>query len=386
MSTEIGLRTPPIAWLEVGFALTGVGTTLLGCILPSLSPVWQLDDKHAGALFAAQFTGSALGALLVRNDFFRSVLRGYFLLVIAAAGVGFSAGLVRVFLFFAFGLGLGLAMTATSMLIGKTISKNRGVALSVLNAFWGLGAAVSPPIASLWAGHWSPPHIFIMLSAAFAITLIPLFSGRAFLVDSAGYSASPSGRQHDRKRISVFAVIAFLYVGTEASVSGWMMTYVHRLPISGNAWAAVATSCFWIALICGRALAPLVMRSFTEPQLFTSSLLIAFLSTSLLLLSHSPLAVVLSATTTGLMLAPIFPLCLAKVLALMHDAPESKWIFAISGLGGAFLPWVTGELSAHTGSLRSGLLVAVFSSGTMIVLDRLGSGPPISFQNKSSAL
>jgi FHS family glucose/mannose:H+ symporter-like MFS transporter len=79
-------------------------------------------------------------------------------------------------------------------------------------------------------------------------------------------------------------------------------------------------------------------------------------------------------------LAPIFPLCLAKVLKLTHNSPDSKWIFAISGLGGAVLPWITGELSAHTGSLRIGLLVPVFALGAMMILDRLSSGGRASYQ------
>ena len=51
--------------------------------------------------------------------------------------------------FFAFGLGLGLTMTATSMLIGTTSIGRRGAALSILNAYWAIGAAMCPVIASL---------------------------------------------------------------------------------------------------------------------------------------------------------------------------------------------------------------------------------------------
>src|SRR6266852_4162455 len=126
MPGERRSRVQPIAWLHVGFALTGVGTTLLGCILPSLNVIWHLDDRHAGMLFAAQFTGAALGALLVRNDFFRSLVSGYFLLIAAAISVTFFTGFVEVLLFLGFGLGLGFTMTATSMLIGSTFLVNRG--------------------------------------------------------------------------------------------------------------------------------------------------------------------------------------------------------------------------------------------------------------------
>jgi len=372
------------AWLKVGFSLTGIGTTLFGCLLPSLSSVWHLDDRRAGILFAAQFTGSALGALLVGKDFFRSVLRGYSLLTTSAALVAFSTGYLRVPMFFAFGLGLGLTMTATSMLIGRTAAGNRGAALSVLNVIWGLGAATSPVIASLWVRRCSPPYLFLLLSAALMMTLLLPATRRVLLVDASDQAPRPLGLGGDQTRVAMFAVIAFLYVGTEASVSGWMMTYVHRLPLSPNAWPAVATTCFWVGLVSGRALVPGLVRLMSEAQLLTYSLLMAFGSILLLLLSHMALAVIVTAALAGLTLAPIFPLCLARVLALMQDSPESKWVFAVSGLGGAVLPWMTGELSAYRGSLRSGLLVAALALAIMIILERAGSDWGVSYLRHSS--
>ena len=380
MPGELRSRAQPVTWLHVGFALTGIGTTLLGCLLPTLNVNWHLDDRRAGILFAAQFTGSTLGALLVRNDFFRSLVSGYFLLIAGAILVTFFTGSVEVLFFLAFGLGLGLTMTATSMLIGSTFLENRGAALSVLNAFWGLGAALSPVIASLWVGRWPPTYLFLLLAAALMVTFLLIGKNRAAFVGGGRNAVQSVNGYRQLKLVSIFAVITFLYVGTEVSVSGWMMTYVGRLPISSKAWAPIAASCFWVALLCGRMLVPAIVRWLSEAQLLTSSLTIAFIGILLLLVSRAPLAIVFSAILAGLMLAPIFPLCLANVLALTHDSPQSKWIFVIAGLGGAALPWMTGELSAHSGSLRVGLLVPVFALGTMIILDRLGSSWRVSYQ------
>jgi len=266
------------------------------------------------------------------------------------------------------------------MLIGSTFLENRGAALSVLNAFWGLGAALSPVIASLWVGRWPPTYLFLLLAAALMVTFLLIGKNRAAFVGGGRNAVQSASGHRQLKLVSIFAVIAFLYVGTEVSVSGWMMTYVGRLPISSKAWAPIAASCFWVALLCGRMLVPAIVRWLTEAQLLTSSLTIAFIGILLLLVSRAPLAIVFSAILAGLMLAPIFPLCLAKVLALTHDSPQSKWIFVIAGLGGAALPWLTGELSAHSGSLRVGLLVPVFALGTMIILDRLGSSWRVSYQ------
>jgi fucose permease len=55
------------------------------------------------------------------------------------------------------------------------------------------------------------------------------------------------------------------------------------------------------------------------------------------------------------------------VLALTHESPHTKWLFSVAGMGGSVLPWCTGKLSTHTGSLRDGLLVPVFALGIMIL-------------------
>ena len=70
--------------MYVGFVLTGMGTVLLGCILPTLIAKWHLDDARAGSLLAEQFAGSALGAGLVSHDYFKSIVRGYALLTASA--------------------------------------------------------------------------------------------------------------------------------------------------------------------------------------------------------------------------------------------------------------------------------------------------------------
>ncbi|MFI5069604.1 MAG: MFS transporter [Terriglobales bacterium] len=373
------------AWLYLGFALTGVGTTLLGCVLPTLSTNWHMNDSRSGLLFAAQFSGSAFGALLVGSNFFASMLRGYILLIASAVSIGFFAGFLEVPRFFAFGLGLGLTMTATSMLIGTTYIGKRGAALSILNAYWTIGAALCPAIASLWVRRWAPTYLFLTLAVALAVVLVMILAiivGRgaqyreSFLTVSSTELKEETGKKH-LQLLLIFAALASLYVGVEVSISGWMMTYVHRMPITSKPWAAIATSCFWIALLSGRMLAPAVLRRLSEAELLNSCIVIGLASAVLLVLSHSPMMIVLSAAAAGLTLGPIFPLCIAKALAFLHDSPKTKWIFSVSGLGGAVLPWMTGKLSAHSGSLRIGLLVPVVALAAMIILNQLDRRPTL---------
>jgi len=357
-----------IVGLYFGFVLTGIGTTLLGCILPALSGIWNLNDSHSGFLIAAQFTGSSCGALLARSHLYTSLIRGYLLLAVSAVSIALCHGYFAAPLLFCFGLGLGSAMTSTSMLIARIYSATRGASLSLLNAFWGLGAVLCPPLVTAWEHFRASTSIYLGMAVTAMLPLILLGLHHTYLTrlpDDSGPSYSL------RARISLLVplgLFAFLYVGVETSISSWMMTYIHRLPLSSALYAPIATSFFWIALLCGRAAAPAVLRKVSESRLLTISLSVLLASNIMLLLSYTSVMSLTSAALAGLMLAPIFPLCLSRVLAITSRPSESRWIFAISGLGGAVLPWITGQLATARGSLRTGLVVPLLASCVMFFL------------------
>lgn len=299
-------RLISVVWLHIAFAATGFGTTLLGCLLPALHSAWNLTDARAGFLFACQFTGASLGALLVREDLFGSIQHGYLVMVAGALALGTLHSYAAAGAFVAFGIGMGMAMTAINM-VGGTVFEHPGAALSLLNASWIVGAALSPAIATRWVRFAQPMQIYFAVAVALAAI--------AFIFRH--YRASLLGNHIRRLRVSEgatpwllitgFSLLGFLYVGVEVSVSGWMMTFVHRLPIGGGLWAALITSCFWLAILCGRLLAPAILLRMSESRLLLASMIVACCSVISILLNHSPVAILLSAVAAGLALAPISP-------------------------------------------------------------------------------
>jgi len=219
-----------------------------------------LKDDRAGLLFGAQFAGSAFGALLVNSNFFRSVVGGYLLLIASAVSLTFSTGLFQVILFLSFGLGLGLTMTATSMLVSSMFTEKRGATLSLLNASWAVAAVLCPAIASLWNNRWPPAYLFLVLAVALAATFLPIRQHRSSFSSNESNVLETESTPKLLKLLFTSTLLAFLYIGVEVSTSGWMMTYVHRMPTSSNLWAPLAASSFWIALVCGRALVPVALR------------------------------------------------------------------------------------------------------------------------------
>jgi FHS family glucose/mannose:H+ symporter-like MFS transporter len=353
--------------LHLGFALTGVGAVLLGCILPRLSAEWHLRDKDAGLLLLVQFATAASGALLVRRNLWQALACGYAL---------FSAGSISIFLlqsralpaFAAYGLGLGMAMTSTNMLVARRNPHRKGAALAILNFSWSAGAVACPLLAAQFLRHARGSTAFGMLGlCVLPFALLPFFADQRGLDAPAGLEPS-LGALREIRAISYFALLAFLYVGMESAVGNWMSTFATRAASWSFSGSSLAVSVFWAALLVGRLLTPAMLTILPERRLYRVSAAATIGGISLLLAAHSPQIVLAGSVLTGLALAPLFPLILSLFLAEMGESRNAGWVFATAGLGGAVLSWLTGTVSTDSGSLRIGMLVPAGAALLMLVL------------------
>ena len=353
--------------LHLGFALTGVGTVLLGSILPRLSAQWHLRDKDAGLLLLVQFAMSASGALLVRRNFWKTLACGYGLM---------SGGAFAIFLleqrslpaFGAYGLGLGLAMTSTSMLTSRRYPNRMGAALALLNFSWSAGSVACPLLAAQFLRHASSSTAFMLVGLlALPFAFLPLLAERDELRAPAIAGPVRAGMQ-EATTIAYFALLAFLYVGVEATVGNWMTTYASRTTAFTFAGSTLAVAVFWAALLLGRALTPILLTRMPELRLYRVSVAATIAGVLVLLSAHSPLTIVSGAALTGLSLAPLFPLTLALFLAEIGGSNNAGWVFGLAGVGGAVLSWLTGIVSNDTGSLRIGLLVPGVAALLMLLM------------------
>jgi MFS transporter, FHS family, glucose/mannose:H+ symporter len=367
----------PLLGIQAIELITGIGLTLLGSGLPALAALWRLDDAGSGRLLLAVFAGSAFGALLVRSPFHRALAAGMAMIATSMAVLALSGGRGLFLLFLLFGTGLGLAMTANSVLTGDRYPERRAAMLTLLNFSWSAGAAVSPFTVQFVIRHRGVGGLFWSMAAAgglSALLALRLGDTRSSVEQAVSRQASTSQVHSSRGVVAFFAIFALLYCGTEAALSGWVLTYVHRLNFQISAAPPLAASCFWLSLLVGRAIAPAVLLRVREELLLAVALICAFVGVAALLTVHSLAAVMLSAALAGFSMAPVFPICVSIFMALTSDAAQTRWMFAVAGLGSATLPWATGQLSALTDSLHIGLLVPLFALGLMLVMMRWPGG------------
>lgn len=376
-----------IALIHTGFVLTGVMTTLLGPILPALSIRWSLNDAQAGYLFTAQFASSILGVALSSVVVYRygyriTLIWGTVLLAIGVAILGpasWAIGLVGVGVY---GTGLGLTIPTANMLIAKMNPERRAAALNQLNFSWGVGA-VGCPFAVAGLQRWGHISLFgigmagLLALEAFCLALADFPSDSIRISKQAVMPESevlPLALLKSRHAF-VLGTLFFTYVGTEASIGGWVASYSHRVePASLTLWA-MTPSFFWGALVLGRALAPLLLAVIGEVTVARGGLATATLGVLILMTANALPAVVIGVSLAGFGLSSVFPITIAMLSHWFGDMSSriGGAMFALAGLGGAIMPWFVGALSTKVGSLEIGLIVPLLGGLTMLVL-YLGSG------------
>src|ERR1700742_636404 len=89
--------------MHFGLVLAGLGTALLGPILPVLARQWEMLDSQSGLLMMAKFCGAFLGGVTVSSRLQRSLLIG-----LVAGALGFGG----------FGLAQGMGLGCVGLFIG----------------------------------------------------------------------------------------------------------------------------------------------------------------------------------------------------------------------------------------------------------------------------
>jgi len=363
--TNSTLSSRLLAVLYVEFVLTGIVTTLLGPLLPHLVTRCPMSDADAGLLVAAQFAGQFVGALFANWDLRKSVVLGIPLVAIGVGAIGFSSCPFTYLCTACYGVGLGLTITAINLIIASGPVERRAYALTLLNFLWCIGAVSSPFLVEWAESHQILPWSLVGVAAGFLLLWLAILGSG--LSSPSRQQASSGGRWYSPPLL-LFGALFFLYVGVETSVGAWTALYAHRMQFVNESIAAYAVGFFWLALLSGRLINAALLRRVPERPIYRLSLAIMIAGLLLLLFSRSSLQVLMAASVTGLGLAPLFPLIVSFASDSLLAQRNSGWVFSSAGLGGALVPWLTGRVSTHFGSLRAGFILPTSAAVLIVAL------------------
>lgn len=379
---------PSAPWLAAGFLLAGLGTVLLGPILPVVSARWHLTDAAAGGLLFAKFVGAFAGGATVPTRLRVGVLAATLFTALGLSGFALSPGpWTAAAALCLTGFGLGQLIASSNILAGRRYTAHAGSALSTLNFFWSLGAVSTGLLTA-----WLLPRFrlqSLLFSAAAAFLLVGGGGAAGWLARPASTAerAATAPRRLPPRTFFFFAGLLLLYGGLETSLSSWLPTLEQRyftqrsFPAHSSSGHALlggqsALVLLWASITVGRIAAAAALRRWRETVVLRGGLVCAVVLIAALASVHgsAPLSVV--CILLGFSLAPWFPATFALLLRHRPASQEAGAVLATSGIGAAVFPWLTGLLSTHTGSLRLGLAVpaclAVMLLAASFLPDRSG--------------
>lgn len=352
---------PPAIWLCAALLLAGMGTVLLGPILPKLSQQWHLPDELIGRLLFAKFIGAFVGGATISRKLRNGIFLGLLSSCAGFLGFAYAGGLVSgcIALFLA-GFGLGQIIASTDILIGRRYRHHTGSALSVINFFWSLGAVCIGALVAALLPIYSL-HSFLL---TFAVMFVFIALGtrlRTVFPDAPAGSAIENNHEATlpiaRKVIVCFCVMLFFYGGLETCLSQWITTYSDRYTHGHILGGQSAIVVLWSALTVGRLFSSLLLRYIRESSLQRMAMLSSALLVLVVSRCHSATPLSITCALLGLSLSGFFPSTFALLLRRRPAARLAGLILAVSGLGAASLTWLMGIVSTHAGSLRVAMVV-----------------------------
>lgn len=363
--------------LHTGFFLIGILTVLLGQILPFLTGKLALNDEQAGYFFVAQFIGSLAGAFVYNRSikkigYLKTLFGGFLLMAFGCAGLNFDYRVLCLAAVFVYGFGLGAIIPAINLLVIEINREKTSTASNLINFSWGIGAISAKPFTDFTGSAESilPPTVLLAFFLA--------ATGAAILFS--GYREISNAENSDFNRVEpkiwtqptawLLAVFAFVQVGIESSVAGWLTTYEMRLTQNGFNRLISAALVYFLLLIIGRGIMPLFYRVWNETIVMFASLFLMTAGIVIILISENLFSLLTGSALLGFGTSSVFPMNLARFTKFFgKDATKNAApLFVMGSLGSAFATWFIGYVSNYSNSLRTGFSVVLFSCLSLIFL------------------
>ncbi|KZF19392.1 MFS transporter [Xylona heveae TC161] len=341
------------------FVVMGANDAAYGALIPYLEKYYSLGYTVIALVFLSPFIGYTSAAALISRIHHRFGQRGIALIGPICHTITYIILCVHppwpvvVIVCVLAGFGNGVLDAAWNTYIGNMANANE--ILGFLHGFYGLGATISPLIATsmITKGHlpwYSFYYLMICLGVIELGTAAVAFwssTGKVFRDAQQVSAGSKSGstRQVIRNQATwLCSAFLFVYVGVEVSLGGWIVTFMINVR-SGTAFASgISAVGFWLGITVGR-----VILGFVTPRIY----LLASMGLELLfwLVPHF-LVSAIAVAFLGFFLGPLFP---AVVVAAMKILPQHMHISAVGfasafgGAGAAMFPFVVGAMAQAKG-------------------------------------
>ena len=360
------------------FLCSGMMTTVLGAILPSLSEEYGLSYTLQGSLLSFHQIGNLIAVYIA--GFLPYAIGRKMSTLLGASGI--ILGLVFMtlygnpfFLIFSFlltGIGRGTMSNMTNVVVGQSAGNKAG-GLNLLHACFAVGAFVSP----LW-----------IISVLMLIALVLL--GTSKLSSERSRKAKGGETRFLRSigfwlntMIMFFYLCAeasltgwFFYLCAEASLTGWLVTYFIDSGIFPQSIATSMQSILWVMILIGRLICASVSNRMNKAvsNRMNKAVLILILGIimtaffSVMVNASAPVLAVIGVFGVGVSMSGIYPTTLSTMPADYNSSTVATGTcIAVATVGAILMPLVIGTVAESAG-IASGITLIALALVCMLVL------------------
>jgi len=345
--------------LYSGFITIGLVSSIFGALLPSINNDIKMNYIESGFFLSGLFFGVSFIVIIsffMIDKFDRKIilfmgsfiiLSGLFICSIAARYTVLLAGTIIT------GIGFGIYEVLINALCidycTEYCNDKKASIINFLHFFFGIGAISGPLLATFSVkilNNWRFTFLLIILlplSIIFFLFKIK-FHFKNILIE-------------DKKDLKILAMpffyiaglSAFIYVGIEVSIYGWLPTYWDKLNLFNLIPPALTATIFWIFLTIGRLfLGRIIDKIGFKKYLIFSAMIVIIISLLWSFLQLSLTTIILTALT-GFIFSCIFPSILGYTTSNYpdHSGVITSFITIFASIGGFVIPSLTGKIADY---------------------------------------
>lgn len=356
------------------YLVTGMAVLITGAIMPYLLEEFNLDYGDGGLLLALQAVGN-LGASLIGgivSDYIsrKAVMAfGAICFFVGFGGVFFISSSVLLFvLLFIAGIGWGIMNSLLNSVMNDA-SDGRSDILNLMHMFFAIGAFLAPMlvgVADRLGISWR--YSLLTLSILSAILFVVFLMMRVPAQKKDQATGRPAKPPFSNIRYYIFMALIFLYVGSENSINGWIVTYLDSVDTMTGIRPQDVLSIFWVAIILGRFTSAIISRHLSKEMLILIFCLGGGLAYVLFILTQNPVFIAIWAFAMGFFFAGTYPTIVANAGPIIHGSGSAAGILlSFGGMGGAFFPYING-LIADAKGLYTGMTAILGSIAVLVIV------------------
>ncbi|KAI9821909.1 MAG: hypothetical protein M1827_002491 [Pycnora praestabilis] len=351
----------------MGFTIMGANDAVYGALIPYLETFYDLNYTVISLIFLSPLVGYTIAALLNNTIHMRLGQRGVTFIAPGCRLVAYVVLAIHppypvlVVIFMLAGFGNGLEDAAWNAWLGNMANAHE--ILGFLHGFYGLGATLSPLIATTMITKGNMPwymFYYIMIGGAvieLATAILAFWDedGEKFRAEHPRTSDKKGGRTKEalsNKVTWLCSIFLLGYVGVEVALGGWVVTFIIRIRKANPFAAGMTSTGFWLGVTVGRIALGFVTGRIGEK--LAIAIYLGF-SMGLLLVFWLVPEFIVSAIAVGFLgffLGPMFP---AAVVAATTLLPKHLHVSAIGfaaafgGGGAAIFPFAVGAIAQARG-------------------------------------